>query len=98
MKQAASLSNLQNEVLLPGILVNNRPNDFFPIEQFRLMRFKGKQCKPFGNICLDARDAANAPIFAIQKRPRTRSEGNAALEFRLSSLSLPSVTVSCEIG
>jgi branched-chain amino acid transport system substrate-binding protein len=50
MKQAASLKDFKNEALLPGILVNTGPDDFFPIEQFQLMRFKGERWELFGSV------------------------------------------------
>src|SRR3546814_108182 len=36
MKQAASLKDLELGMMLPGILLNTGPDDFFPIEQMRL--------------------------------------------------------------
>jgi branched-chain amino acid transport system substrate-binding protein len=50
MKHAASLKDFEDPVLLPGILVNTGPDDYYPIEQFRLMRFEGEQWKPFGEV------------------------------------------------
>jgi branched-chain amino acid transport system substrate-binding protein len=50
MKQATSLKDFKDDVLLPGILVNTGPDDYYPIEQFQLMRFEGEQWKLFGNI------------------------------------------------
>ncbi|BBK31085.1 amino acid/amide ABC transporter substrate-binding protein (HAAT family) [Stella humosa] len=48
MKQAASLKNLGQPMLLPGITINTGPDDFYPIEQMQLMRFNGKTWDPFG--------------------------------------------------
>ncbi|MBR0898977.1 ABC transporter substrate-binding protein [Bradyrhizobium tropiciagri] len=48
MKQAASLKNYRNEALLPGVTINTGPDDFYPIEQLRLMRFKGDKWDLFG--------------------------------------------------
>ena len=31
MKQAASLKNFHSELMLPGIMVNTSPDDYFPI-------------------------------------------------------------------
>jgi hypothetical protein len=37
-------------VLLPGIAVNTGPNDFFPVEQMQMRRFKGETWELFGPI------------------------------------------------
>ena len=50
MKQAASLKNFSSDVLLPGIMINTGPNDFFPIEQMQLMKFNGESWELFGDI------------------------------------------------
>jgi len=50
MKQAASLTDFQPGVLLPGIKINTGPTDFYPIEQEQLMRFKGETWELFGPV------------------------------------------------
>ena len=50
MHQAANLHNLELDMLLPGIRINTRPSDYFPIEQTQLRRFDGKQWVLFGGI------------------------------------------------
>jgi branched-chain amino acid transport system substrate-binding protein len=50
MKQAASLKDFRTEVLLPGIKINTGPNDFAPISQLQLMKFKGEKWDLFGDI------------------------------------------------
>jgi branched-chain amino acid transport system substrate-binding protein len=50
MKQAASLKNFAPDTLLPGITINTSPTDFAPIEQLKLMRFKGETWELFGDI------------------------------------------------
>jgi ABC-type branched-subunit amino acid transport system substrate-binding protein len=50
MKQAANLKDFRTEVLLPGIKINTSPNDFAPISQLQLMRFKGDQWELFGDV------------------------------------------------
>jgi branched-chain amino acid transport system substrate-binding protein len=50
MRQAASLKNYEVDVLLPGITVNTGPNDFFPVEQMQMRRFKGEAWELFGPI------------------------------------------------
>jgi branched-chain amino acid transport system substrate-binding protein len=50
MKQAASLKDFRTEVLLPGIKINTSPNDFAPISQLQLMKFKGEKWELFGDV------------------------------------------------
>src|SRR3984893_1919511 len=50
MKQAASLKDFRTEVLLPGIKVNTGPDDFAPISQLQLMKFKGEKWDLFGDV------------------------------------------------
>jgi branched-chain amino acid transport system substrate-binding protein len=50
MKQAASLKQLVNPMLLPGIIINTGPNDYFPIEQMRMQRFTGDRWELFGPV------------------------------------------------
>ena len=48
MRQAASLKNFSVPILLPGIIVNTGPSDFFPIEQMQMARFSGERWELFG--------------------------------------------------
>jgi ABC-type branched-subunit amino acid transport system substrate-binding protein len=50
MKQAANLKNFRTEVLLPGVVINTGPDDFAPISQLQLMRFKGERWELFGDV------------------------------------------------
>lgn len=50
MKQAASLEDFAPDTLLPGIKINTAPDNFAPIEQLQMMRFKGKKWELFGDI------------------------------------------------
>jgi ABC-type branched-subunit amino acid transport system substrate-binding protein len=50
MKQAASLKDLEVEMLLPGIKINTGPNDYFPIEQMQLVRFDGTSWRAIGAV------------------------------------------------
>lgn len=50
MKQAASLKDFEPDTLLPGIKINTAPDNFAPIEQLQMMRFKGKTWELFGDI------------------------------------------------
>jgi branched-chain amino acid transport system substrate-binding protein len=50
MKQAASLKDFEPDTLLPGVKINTGPNDFAPIEQLQMMRFKDEKWDLFGDI------------------------------------------------
>jgi branched-chain amino acid transport system substrate-binding protein len=50
MKQAANLKDFRTEMLLPGIKINTGPDDFAPISQLQLQRFKGERWELFGDV------------------------------------------------
>jgi branched-chain amino acid transport system substrate-binding protein len=50
MKQAASLKDFAPDTLLPGVKIDTSATDFAPIDQLRMMRFKGEKWELFGNI------------------------------------------------
>lgn len=50
MKQAALLKDFEPDTLLPGIKINTAPDNFAPIEQLQMMRFKGKSWELFGDV------------------------------------------------
>src|SRR5246500_2871016 len=50
MKEAASLKDFAPDTLIPGIKVNTSANDFAPIEQLKMMRFKNGKWELFGDI------------------------------------------------
>jgi branched-chain amino acid transport system substrate-binding protein len=50
MKQAAYLKDFAPDTLLPGIKINTAPDNFAPIEQLQMMRFKGRTWELFGDI------------------------------------------------
>jgi branched-chain amino acid transport system substrate-binding protein len=50
MKQAASIKNLELGGLLPGIKVNTGPDDFAPLSQLQLWKFKGEKWDLFGEV------------------------------------------------
>jgi branched-chain amino acid transport system substrate-binding protein len=50
MRQATSLKDLENPVLLPGIKINTSPTDYRPIQQLQLMRWTGQTWDLFGDI------------------------------------------------
>jgi branched-chain amino acid transport system substrate-binding protein len=50
MKQAARLKDFEPDTLLPGIKINTAADNFAPIEQLQMMRFKGRKWELFGDI------------------------------------------------
>ena len=48
MKQAASFKKFRVRGLLPGIVANTGPADFYPVEQMQMMKFDGKGNVRFG--------------------------------------------------
>jgi branched-chain amino acid transport system substrate-binding protein len=50
MKQAASLKDFTPDTLLPDVKIDTSPNDFAPIEQLQMMRFKGEKWDLFGDV------------------------------------------------
>ncbi|HEY0182173.1 MAG TPA: ABC transporter substrate-binding protein [Rhodopila sp.] len=50
MKQATSLRDVENPLLLPGIKLNTSPTNYHPIRQLQLMRWTGKSWELFGDV------------------------------------------------
>ena len=50
MKQAASLKDFTPDTVLPGVKLNTSATDFAPIEQLKMMQFKGGRWQLFGDI------------------------------------------------
>ncbi len=50
MKQAAGFQKFRVPLLLPGILINTSPTDFYPIQAVQLQRFKGESWELFGDV------------------------------------------------
>jgi branched-chain amino acid transport system substrate-binding protein len=50
MKQAASFQKFRVPLLLPGILINTSPTDYYPIQAVQLQRFKGETWELFGDV------------------------------------------------
>jgi branched-chain amino acid transport system substrate-binding protein len=50
MKQAASLKDFAPDTVLPGVLLNTSADDFYPIEQLQMMRYKGDKWELFGPV------------------------------------------------
>ena len=48
--QAANLTDVDIPMLLPGITVTTAADDFYPIQQLRLMRFNGETWDLFGDL------------------------------------------------
>ena len=57
MKQAANLKGIQQEMMLPGVLISTSPDDFGPIQQEQLMKFDKDHWELFGPV-YDARKKA----------------------------------------
>jgi branched-chain amino acid transport system substrate-binding protein len=50
MKQAASMKDVELDGLLPGIKMNTSADDFGPIQDLQLIRFKGESWERFGDV------------------------------------------------
>ena len=50
MKQAANLKKIDLGMLLPGIIVNTSPTDYFPLEELQMRRFNGEGWELFGPV------------------------------------------------
>jgi hypothetical protein len=79
MKQASNLRGLRVPMLLPGITINTSPTDFYPIQAFRLARFKGEAgnclAMSFRTKALSGRRGCVEDKLRIETRPNVRSSG-----------------------
>jgi len=50
MKQATNLRGVKSDVLLEGITLNTTPDDYSPVDEMRMMRFKGERWELFGDL------------------------------------------------
>ena len=50
MKEAANIKEYRAPMLLPGIVVDTSPTDFYPIEAEQLARVKGESWERFGDV------------------------------------------------
>jgi branched-chain amino acid transport system substrate-binding protein len=50
IRQAASLSNYQGSIILPGITINTSAQDFRPIKQMRLLQFDGRTWQSIDDV------------------------------------------------
>ena len=50
MRIATNMDNVEIPMLYPGITANTSPTDYFPLEQFQMFRFDGKNWLPFGPV------------------------------------------------
>jgi ABC-type branched-subunit amino acid transport system substrate-binding protein len=50
MRVATHMDHVAFPMLLPGITATTGPTDYFPIKQFQMQRFDGKEWVPFGPI------------------------------------------------
>jgi branched-chain amino acid transport system substrate-binding protein len=50
MAQAANIQDLELPMLLPGVVINTSPTDFYPIEGMMLAKFDGQKWVLFGEV------------------------------------------------
>jgi branched-chain amino acid transport system substrate-binding protein len=50
MRVATHMDHVAFPMLLPGITASTSPTDYFPIKQFQMQRFDGKEWVPFGPL------------------------------------------------
>jgi ABC-type branched-subunit amino acid transport system substrate-binding protein len=50
MRHAVNIQNLELPLLLPGVVLNTSPRDYFPIEAVRLEKFNGERWELFGDL------------------------------------------------
>jgi branched-chain amino acid transport system substrate-binding protein len=50
MRQAANLKDFELGLLLPGIMINTGPTDYYPVEQMQMSRFNGEHGVLFGPV------------------------------------------------
>ena len=53
MKQAAGLTNVELDLLLPGITVTTTSSDYRVNKQFQMVRFDGERWQKLGSIITD---------------------------------------------
>jgi len=53
LKQATHLSNVELDLLLPGITVTTTPNDYRVNKQLQMVQFDGERWQRFGSIVTD---------------------------------------------
>jgi branched-chain amino acid transport system substrate-binding protein len=50
MNQAAGLKRASSDLLIPGIDMNTSSQDFAPLKDMKLMRFRGEKWELYGDI------------------------------------------------
>ena len=50
MRIATHMDHVEIPMLYPGITANTSPTDYFPLEQFQMFQFDGKNWLPFGPV------------------------------------------------
>ena len=50
MRIATNMDKVEIPMLYPGITANTSPTDYFPLEQFQMFEFDGKNWLPFGPV------------------------------------------------
>ena len=56
MKQATHFTNVDLDLLLPGISVNTTPTDYRVNKQFQMIQFNGERWAPFGSVITDTNE------------------------------------------
>ncbi|WP_424630654.1 ABC transporter substrate-binding protein [Bradyrhizobium sp. SYSU BS000235] len=56
MQQASHFTNVDLDLLLPGISVNTTPTDYRVNKQFQMIRFDGERWLPFGSVITDGNE------------------------------------------
>lgn len=85
MKQAANLKNFSTDMMLPGITIDTGADDFFPIEQMRLMQFDGEAWRMFGDVIASPEVGLERPISSLQSpQPAVRTASSRASAVRPS--------------
>ena len=50
MKQAASMKDVELDMLLPGVKLNTSATDYYPLEQLQMQKFTGERWELFGPV------------------------------------------------
>ena len=49
LKQATNLKAMRTDMLLPGVVLNTSPTDYWPFSTLQLVQFNGKEFAPMGD-------------------------------------------------
>ena len=98
MKQAASLKNFHSDMMLPGIMVNTSPDDYFPIEQMQLMQFNGEAWELFGEVITGEVGHELEPLRKLARlgswsRRRQRDDGISGFAISGAQSRMPAMSI-----